>query len=29
MNNARSKRNYENLEKRIYAGVGEYGIPLL
>ncbi len=29
MNNARSKRNYENLEKRIYAGVGEYGIPEL
>lgn len=29
MNNARSKRNYENLEKRIYAGVGEYGIPKL
>ncbi|MBD5480843.1 MAG: DUF4417 domain-containing protein [Lachnospiraceae bacterium] len=29
MNSSRSKRNYENLEKRIYTGVGEYGIPEL
>ena len=27
MNNSRSKRNYENLERRIFDGVGEYGIP--
>lgn len=25
--NYRNTRNYENLEKAIYAGVGEYGIP--
>lgn len=29
MNSSRSKRNYENLEKRIFTGVGEYGIPEL
>lgn len=25
--NYRSRRNYENLERRIFDGVGEYGIP--
>ena len=29
MNNYRSSRNYENLERRIFEGVGEYGIPQL
>lgn len=29
MNNSRSRRNYENLERRIFEGVGEYGIPQL
>lgn len=29
MNSSRSKRNYENLERRIFDGVGEYGIPKL
>lgn len=27
MNNSRSRRSYENLERRIFDGVGEYGIP--
>lgn len=27
MNEARSRRSYENLERRIFDGVGEYGIP--
>lgn len=27
--NYRATRNYENLERRIFDGVGEYGIPLL
>lgn len=25
--NYRNRRNYENLERRIFDGVGEYGIP--
>lgn len=29
MNKARSRRNYENLERRIFAGVGGYDIPQL
>lgn len=29
MNSSRSKRNYENLERRIFDGVGQYGIPEL
>lgn len=29
MNELRSRRNYENLERRIFDGVGEYGIPQL
>lgn len=29
MNRSRSRRNYENLERRIFDGVGEYGIPEL
>lgn len=29
MNKSRSRRNYENLERRIFDGVGEYGIPKL
>ena len=29
MNKSRSHRNYENLERRIFDGVGEYGIPQL
>lgn len=29
MNSSRSKRNYENLERLIFDGVGEYGIPQL
>ena len=27
MSNYRNRRNYENLERRIFDGVGEYGIP--
>ena len=27
MNNYRNRRNYENLERQIFDGVGEYGIP--
>lgn len=27
MNTSRSRRNYENLERRMFDGVGEYGIP--
>lgn len=27
MNHSRSRRSYENLERRIFDGVGEYGIP--
>lgn len=27
--NYRNTRNYENLEKRIYAGAGVYGIPVI
>lgn len=27
MNKSRAKRNYENLERRIFEGVGKYGIP--
>ena len=27
MNSSRSRRNYENLERRIFEGVGQYGIP--
>ena len=27
MGNYRNRRNYENLERRIFDGVGEYGIP--
>ena len=27
MSNYRNRRNYENLERRIFGGVGEYGIP--
>lgn len=27
MSNYRNRRNYENLERRIFNGVGEYGIP--
>ena len=26
---ARNMQSYENLQHRIYEGVGEYGIPLL
>lgn len=29
MSNYRNTRNYENLEKRMFNGVGEYGIPEL
>lgn len=29
MSNYRNSRNYENLERRIFGGVGEYGIPQL
>lgn len=29
MNKSRSRRSYENLERRIFDGVGEYGIPQL
>lgn len=29
MNRSRSKRNYENLERRMFDGVGEYSIPKL
>lgn len=29
MNESRNRRNYENLEFRIFEGVGEYGIPRL
>ena len=29
MNGTRNRRNYENLERRIFEGVGEYGIPQL
>lgn len=29
MNKSRSKRSYENCERRIFDGVGEYGIPQL
>lgn len=29
MNESKSRRNYENLERRIFDGVGEYGIPQL
>lgn len=29
MNSSRSKRNYENLERRIFDGFGKYGIPQL
>lgn len=27
MNESKSRRNYENLERRIFDGVGKYGIP--
>lgn len=27
MSNYRNRRNYENLERQIFGGVGEYGIP--
>lgn len=27
MNTSRSRRNYENLERRIFDGIGQYGIP--
>ena len=27
MNSSRSRRNYENLERSIFEGVGQYGIP--
>lgn len=29
MNKSRSRRSYENLERRIFEGVGDYGIPQL
>ncbi|MBS6645873.1 MAG: DUF4417 domain-containing protein [Clostridiaceae bacterium] len=29
MNSYRQKRNYENLQKRIYTGTGKYDIPVL
>lgn len=29
MNKSRSRRSYENLERRIFDGVGKYGIPQL
>lgn len=29
MNESRSRRNYENLERRIFSGIGEYDIPQL
>ena len=27
MSNYRNRRNYENLERQIFDGVGKYGIP--